>query len=297
MTTIAFMACATTLPGAGERRGDAYEHDLMVAAIEPALAERGIAMQVIDWEADVSAFDGIRLAMLGSAWNYQDNHAAYLAKLDTLETSGVQLCNSAEIVRWNSVKTYLRELESAGAATIPTIWLDDVRTDDVKAATDEFGCDKLVVKRQIGAGAEGQVMFSQNELPAADWRYGHAAMLQPFLPSIQSEGEFSFLFVDGEFSHSLCKRAASGEYRIQSLYGGTEVEFAPGASDLAQAEAVIAALPFDAPLYARIDMVRGEDGALLLMEAEMVEPYLYPEQGPELGPRIASAIAKRLEKQ
>ncbi|MEL6877744.1 MAG: hypothetical protein AAGL68_06560 [Pseudomonadota bacterium] len=294
MTTIAFMACETTLPGAGARREDAFEHDRMVAAIEPALAGHGIAMKVVDWEADLATFDNIPLAMLGTAWNYQDKHAAYLAKLDALEERGIQLCNSAGIVRWNSVKTYLRELEEAGARTIPTIWLEDVGADVVMAAMDEFGCDRLVVKRQVGAGAEGQVMFARDDMPAADWRYGHAAMLQPFLPAIQSEGEFSFLFIDGEFSHSLCKRAASGDYRIQSLYGGMEIEFTPSEQDQAQAEAVIAVLPFDAPLYARIDMVRRQDGKLLLMEAELVEPYLYPEQGPELGQRIASAIAKRL---
>ncbi len=294
MTTIVFMACETTLPGAGARREDAFEHDRMVAAFEPALAVHSIAMKVVDWEADLPEFDEIPLAMLGTAWNYQDKHESYLAKLDALEARGITLCNSAEVVRWNSVKTYLRELAERGARTIPTIWLDDVAADDVMAAMQEFGCGELVIKRQVGAGAEGQVMFSRDDMPENDWRFGHAAMLQPFLPAIQREGEFSFLFVDGEFSHALCKRAASGDYRIQSLYGGTEIDHAPSAQDQAQAEAVVAALPFDAPLYARIDMVRGEDGHLLLMEAELVEPYLYPEQGPELGPRIASAIAKRL---
>ncbi len=296
MTKIAFMACKTTLPGAGERRGDAYEHDLMVTALEPALTARGLTMEVIDWEADMSAFEDIELAILGSAWNYQDKHTAYLEKLDELEARGVQLCNCAEVVRWNSVKTYLRELEASGANTIPTIWLNAVTNDDVMAAMDEFACDKLVIKRQVGAGAEGQLMFTRDNPPPAGWHYGHAAMLQPFLPTIQTEGEYSFLFVDGEFSHALCKRAADGEYRIQSLYGGTEVDFTPNESERAHAKAVVGALPFDAPLYARIDMVRGDDDVLLLMEAELVEPYLYPEQGPELGPRIAAAISKRLTK-
>jgi glutathione synthase/RimK-type ligase-like ATP-grasp enzyme len=120
------------------------------------------------------------------------------------------------------------------------------------------------------------------------------AMLQPFLPQIASEGEISFLFVDGQFSHALIKRPASGDYRVQSLYGGTEEAITPSSSDLASAQAVVDAIPFETPLYARIDMVRGEDGTLLLMEAELIEPYLYPLQGPQLGERLAKGVMERL---
>tara|TARA_B100000678_G_scaffold135602_1_gene113352 strand:- start:4610 stop:4978 length:369 start_codon:yes stop_codon:yes gene_type:complete len=120
-------------------------------------------------------------------------------------------------------------------------------------------------------------------------------MIQPFLPSVVEEGEYTFVFIDGVFSHGVLKRAAAGEYRIQSLYGGTELPFEPAASDLAQAEAVLGALPFANLLYCRIDMARLPSGELAVMEAEAIEPYLYPEQGADLGPRVAEAIIRRLE--
>ena len=41
-------------------------------------------------------------------------------------------------------------------------------------------------------------------------------------------------------------------------------------------------------------MLPGLDGELLVMELELVEPYLYPEQGPELGARFGEALARRL---
>lgn len=119
-------------------------------------------------------------------------------------------------------------------------------------------------------------------------------MIQPFQPAIQSEGEYSFIFIDGEFSHCTLKQAAGGDYRIQSLYGGTEQKIDPPTEDKESAARIIGLLPLPTPLYARIDMVRGEDNNLLLMEAELIEPYLYPEQGPELGPRMAAGIEKRL---
>ena len=113
------------------------------------------------------------------------------------------------------------------------------------------------------------------------------------IPMIEQEGEFSFIFIDGKLSHALIKRAAPGDYRIQSLYGGVETAIEPDASDSRDAHAIMETLD-EVPLYARVDMLRGEDGRLLLMELEMIEPYLYPEQGPEFGERLAAALLGRL---
>ncbi|AWW74231.1 hypothetical protein CD351_07285 [Erythrobacter sp. KY5] len=294
MSRIAFLACETTLPGSGHRRGDAFEHDLMVKSLEPALQVAGLDFAVIDWEAPLEAFDDVDLVMLGSAWNYQDKSMAFLAKLEALEALGIVVSNPAHVVRWNITKTYLRELAGRGAAAIPTLWLDRLNADDAHAAMDGFGTDRIVVKRQVGAGAEGQELLMRGEVPG-DWQFEHPAMVQPFLEAITKEGELSFIFIDGELSHALRKKAADGEYRIQSLYGGTESAHEPSDSEATAARAIIDALPFDAPLYARIDMLRADDDTLMVMEAELIEPYLYPEQAPHLGERIARAVAKRLK--
>lgn len=292
--TIAFLACATTVPSSGERRGDAFEHDLMIAAIAPALTKRGLELRVIDWEAPLEEFEGVALAMLGTTWNYWDKAEAFLEKLEAIEASGVRLCNPPDLVRWNITKTYLQELEANGARTIPTLWREIVTAKGVQEALDVFECDRVVVKRQIGAGADGQELVGRTSLPGPDWVFDQPAMLQPYLPAIVREGELSFIFIDGAFSHALVKRAADGDYRIQSLYGGREEVYEPSAEDIACAQAIVDAVPFETPLYARIDMLRMEDGALAVMEAELIEPYLYPEQGLLLGERLAEAIAKRV---
>ena len=294
MSTIGFLACETTMPSAGERRGDAFEHDLMIAALEPAFAAHGLDLQVIDWEAPLEAFGEVELVMLGTAWNYQDKAEAFLVRLEALAARGITVCNSPEAVHWNATKTYLRELAEGGAATVPTLWRSDVARAELEEAFDHFDCDRLVVKRQVGAGALDQELIDRNALPPRDWRFGHRAMIQPFLPAIRDEGELSFIFIDGELSHALRKLPGKGDYRIQSLYGGTESVHVPASDEAAAARAIVEALPFDRPLYARIDMLRGESGALMVMEAELIEPYLYPEQGPDLGDRLARAIAKRV---
>ncbi|WP_128893298.1 RimK family alpha-L-glutamate ligase [Erythrobacter sp. HKB08] len=293
MRRVGFLACPGTLPGSSDRRADAHEHDLQVAALREGFAPAGLELVEIDWRAPESAFDGIELVLLGTVWDYQDHAERFFATIEGLAARGIAVCNPPELVRWNIEKTYLRDLEQAGAPVIPTLWLDDPNGADIAAAFDYFGCDRLVVKRQVGAGAEGQMSFDRTAPPSPDWRYGHRAMVQPFLPAIVEEGEYSFVFFDGEFSHCIRKTAAPGEYRIQSLYGGKEEAIDPPAEDIASAQAVVRAIPGDTPLYARIDMIR-QDGALAVMEAELIEPYLYPEQATGFGARMAEAILKRI---
>ncbi|MEC7817311.1 MAG: hypothetical protein VX454_01450 [Pseudomonadota bacterium] len=301
MTRIAFLACAETLPptgpNPGPRRGDAFEHDLEIAALRPAFEAAGMDLVELDWRAPIEDFTGIDLALLGTAWDYQDHPEAFLTRLDELAGSGIAVCNPPDIVRWNADKGYLRELAQRGVPTIPTRWHDDAGRDQIAAAMDDFATDRVVVKRRVGAGALGQHSFSRDSLPDSEWHMGHACLIQPFLASVVEEGEYTFVFIDGQFSHGVLKRAAAGDYRIQSLYGGVESVYTPGEADLANAEAVIAALPFVDPLYARIDMARLPSRELAVMEAELIEPYLYPQQGPDLGERMAEAVRARLARQ
>ncbi len=295
MARIGFLACEGTLPGSDRRREDAWEHDLYVSAIQPSFEAGGHVFTVIDWEAPLSDFEGVDLLLLGTVWNYQDHEKRFLARLEALEAAGVTVCNSAEIVRWNIDKRYLKDMDARGTPTIPTLWVENATAAGIQSAHDTFLSEKIVAKRQVGAGAEGQFLFGPDTPVADDWHTQHPMMLQPFLASIQSEGEYSFIIIDGELSHVLNKSAAEGDYRIQSLYGGTESVVSPSDADQQAALTAYRCLPFADPLYARIDMVRGDDGDLLLMEAELIEPYLYPEQGPDLGARLARGIARRLE--
>ena len=265
-----------------------------MAALRPAFEAAGLELVELDWRAPLEAFEGLALVLLGTAWDYQDHLAEFLGKLEALEAAGIAVCNPPEVVRWNGDKRYLKQLADKGVSTIPTLWLDDATRSDIAIALDAFEAPRVVVKRQIGAGGLGQHSFAHDALPERDWRMGHPCMIQPFLPSVVEEGEYTFVFIDGSFSHGVLKRAGEGEYRIQSLYGGYECDYTPAPGDLATAESVVAALPFEDALYARIDMARLPTGELAVMEAEMIEPYLYPEQGPGLGAKLASAIKARL---
>ena len=296
MPKIAFLACPGTLPGSPTRRVDAFEHDYQIAALRQGLGARAEVID-IDWRAPLHELVQFDAALIGTAWDYTAAKDEFLARLEALEAAGVVVCNSSQVVRWNADKLYLKDLAARGAPSIPTLWPDDPGRAEVLAAMEAFGADKVVVKRRVGSGAEGQECYDRDGLPDADWRLGQAGMIQPFLRSIQGEGELSFIFVGGALSHALTKQAQPGEYRIQSSFGGIETKIAPAPADRAVAEAVMAMLPFaEPPLYARIDMVRLDSGELAVIEAELIEPYLYPRQGADFGARLADGVLERLAK-
>lgn len=286
---IAYLASPVTLPGSPTRRADAFEHDHMMDLLGRGFSMTGDTIEDVSWDdatVDWSRFDAV---IIGTTWDYWDRLDEFLEALSRISKS-TRLYNRFDLVRWNIHKTYLKDLEAGGAQLIPTLWIDEMTEDKARAAFAELGADDLVFKRQIGAGAHGQ-----HRLKAGDPipHMPHPMMVQPFLPMIEKEGELSFIFVDGELSHALIKRAAAGDYRIQSLYGGVEAKIEPSETDHAAARAILSALG-EPPLYARVDMLRGEDGSLLLMELEMIEPYLYPVQGPQIGERLARAVKRRL---
>jgi glutathione synthase/RimK-type ligase-like ATP-grasp enzyme len=291
MKKIAYLASRVTLPGSMIRRTDGFEHDNMMDALRGPFAARGMHVEDIAWDDPKADWSSYAAVLIGTTWDYWDHLEKFLATLELIETQ-TQLFNGAALVKWNGRKTYLRELEAKGAKLIPTLWLDMCDEAAVKAAFDTLGSDDVVFKRQVGAGAKDQHRLKRGE-PVP--HMPHPMMAQPFLPMILTEGEMSFIFIDGEFCHGLIKRAQPGDYRIQSTYGGREEKITPSAEDLAAAQAIIGTLD-EAPLYGRVDMLRGPDGGLLLMELEVIEPYLYPIEGPELGERLAAAISVRINK-
>ncbi len=286
---IAYLASRVTLPGSAERRTDAHEHDFTMQALQPAFADLGMDVVDVAWDDADARWSDFGAAIIGTTWDYWDRLDEFLATLERIGTE-TYLFNPVDVVRWNIRKTYLRELESRGAPTIPTAWLDRVTPEALADARISLGSDDIVLKRQVGAGAHGQHRLGPSDaLPDMP----HPMMVQAFLPAIRTEGEYSFIFIDGAFSHALLKRPTGGDYRIQSSYGGTEVTITPSPADLAAAQSIIDLVDAH-PLYARVDMVRSGD-RLRLMEVEVTEPYLYPLQGPELGQRMADAVARRIK--
>jgi glutathione synthase/RimK-type ligase-like ATP-grasp enzyme len=293
MTRVAFLTSADMLPGHPALRSDYWELDREHAPMRAACATRGIALDVAVWDApdfDPAQFDAV---VVGTTWDYTAKAEAFLAILERCAAAG-PLFNSAGIVRWNLDKGYLADLAERGAPTVPTVFAPDASDATIAAAFDRIGADELVVKPLVGASAWRQVRVRRDApLPPMEERPPGRALIQPFLPAVATEGEFSFVYFDGELSHVARKVPAAGDYRVQSMFGASEEVHTATTAERELCARVLAAVP-ERLLHARVDMVRGLDGALAVMELELIEPYLYPEQGPSMGEAFAAALGRLL---
>jgi glutathione synthase/RimK-type ligase-like ATP-grasp enzyme len=281
------------LKGHPNLRDDHWELDLEFGPMRAACKGRGIGLETVVWDdpqLDIRSFDA---CVIGTAWDYTDKTEEFLATLEKFSAER-PLFNPMSVVRWNLRKTYLRDLAARGVAVVPTLWRNTADAGTIAGAFEELGVDEVVVKPVVGASSWRQARVRRGQkMPPADELPPSETMIQPFLSAVTSEGELSFLFFDRQFSHCAQKLPEDGDYRVQSIYGGREKSYNPTPAELTLARRVLDAV--DEPLlYARVDMLRQPDGDLALMELELIEPYLYPEQGPHMGESFAQALGKLL---
>lgn len=255
----------------------------------------GAHTQFIDWTKadDLGGFDLVTPLL---AWGYPRDCPRWFALLDQLAASAVRVANPVEILRWNSNKAYLAELHDAGIATVPSYVADAFGDADLAHARSLFATDVIVAKPPISGGADGTYRLEAGDTIPADVA-GRRMILQPYLPTIASEGEYSLFYFGGTFSHAIIKHPANGDFRVQEQFGGFEEAAEPPAAASALAlHAMEAAVRITggAPLsYARVDMLRDSDGIFRLMELELIEPSLFLTFAPDGGTAFAKALLSR----
>jgi glutathione synthase/RimK-type ligase-like ATP-grasp enzyme len=262
-------------------------------------AQRGVEASSVVWGDPNPDWNQYDLALIRSTWDYIDDLARFVTVLSAIEASACRLFNPLDAVRWNSDKSYLFDLNDWGVPIVPTL---RVSTTDLASVADTVareGWHSVVVKPIIGAGGSAVRRVAAAEIGGtlkqlAAQHPQHEFLVQPLIESVITEGEWSFIFIDGEVSHVLLKKPAAGDYRAHGIYGGTIESAAPRQHDLRHARAMLARLPFDL-LYARLDLVR-IDGHLAAMELELIEPMLYFDLAREgVGQLVDATIARLRE--
>jgi glutathione synthase/RimK-type ligase-like ATP-grasp enzyme len=267
----------------------------VLARLSEAMAASGLTAVPTAWTDHIEDASGLMrypLVLPVIAWGYHRDHARWMQACETWAAAGVRMLNPPSVLAWNSDKSYLGRLAEQGVAIPPTLWTDHPTQADIDAAFDRFATDVVIVKPRVSGGAWKTLRLARGEA-LTDAPEG-PAMIQPYLPTIETEGETSLLFFGGRLSHVVNKRPVPGEFRVQVQYGGGYVALPePPAGALALAEATLAAIGEDL-LYARIDMAPDANGDWLLMEAELIEPDFYLASAPEGGKRFAEAVRARL---
>ena len=261
-----------------------------------ALRARGVEVTAAVWTdgaIEWSAFDCI---IVRSTWDYHRHAQGFRAWIDGLGACGARVWNPVPVLRWNMEKTYLRDLEEAGVPVVPTAWLAAGTNPDLDALLGERGWDDAIIKPVISAGASRTSRVSHANMTDASSQLAESlalgdVMVQPFINEIQTQGEWSLMFIDGEFSHAVRKMPTRGDFRVQTQYGGGSSADTPERDVLDAARRVLNVAP--SPwLYARVDGIETSSGFVLL-ELEMLEPSLFLGTAPGAVVRFADAIIER----
>jgi hypothetical protein len=269
------------------------------------LGARGLDAASPSWDDRSVDWDSFDLVVARSPWDYTWRLDEFLAWADSI---GERLENPPEVIRWNSDKHYLADLSDAGLPVVETTY---VGPGERPPAIER----EVVVKPAVSGGARDTGRFGPGSAAEAVGLIeritgrGDVAMVQPYVASVEAQGETAVIVIAGEVSHVLRKHAllAADEVapvRADDALGVAEVMYDPGlvvAGSAEPDELELAGRMLEAvrdrfaktPLIARVDMLRDADGEPVLLELEAIEPNLYFEQSPGAAERLADAIAAR----
>jgi hypothetical protein len=202
------------------------------AVIDGALHDLGMADRVdwVAWNSDAH-WPAYGLAWIRTPWDYAENYDEFLSWLDRIEDE-ITVVNPVPVLRWNSHKGYLLDLERAGVPIVPTVVLRRPTPDDLEAVLDRRGWREAVVKPAVSVGAIGASRVSARATTNAAALAGAVGegdgdvLVQPFVSGV-ADGEVSIVMLDGQVSHAVRKVPAAGDFRVHEYYGGSVVTHDP----------------------------------------------------------------------
>ena len=260
-------------------------------AIEP-LRALGWQVSTLSWRQDHIAWSNFDIVIIRSTWDYWNDVPAFLETLEQINRETL-LANRLELVRWNLAKTYMRDLQQKGIGIVPTLFAASPEADFLMKYSQRLGTDGIVVKPVVGANGDDAYRISQSDSPErmksiVSCFQDRDCMIQPFMPGILHEGEYSLFFFAGHYSHAILKIPAKSEFRSQEERGAEIRSVQPEKKLLQRAGQVVSVIA-PSPLYARIDFIRHDDD-FLVMELELIEPSLYLRTDPSAPGRFAASI-------
>ncbi|SDQ89035.1 hypothetical protein [Pseudoxanthomonas sp. CF125] len=284
-------------------------HDDDLAPMLEACARAGLHARVVAWDDATVSWRRFDAALLRSPWDYTERLAEFLGWCDRVQQS-TRLLNPLNVVRWNTDKHYLADLEAADVPVVPTVFVepDAEPLEALQAFLTGEEAEEFVVKPTVSAGSRDTQRYSRAQDFAAGnhiarlLEQGRSVMLQPYLRSVDSAGEAALIYFDGQFSHAIGKAALLRPDQPATTTPHAAGEITPRDADPAErqlAERVLMAterlLQLEQPLsYARIDLIRDDAGKSRLLELELTEPSLFFAQAPGSVERLVANLARHL---
>lgn len=246
-----------------------------------ALIQSNINYEICIWDQpnDWSKYD---ICLLRSVWDYHEKFENFIKWTHEVEKVS-NLSNPLSVIEWNSDKKYLQELHGHEINIAPTIWLAQHSIIDLKSELSKLpDAHQYFLKPTVGADSSGTFRFNTEEIEKAQqhlnqWISSHDMMLQSYLPSVESYGEVSLIFIDGKFSHAIRKIPVKGDYRVQDTFGATDTPHKASQQEINIAVSTVDFIKtkFGQLSYARIDLLQDVKNQPVINEIELIEPSLF----------------------
>jgi len=267
------------------------------ALLTAELEKLGLVVTRKDWADPDFDWGNARMAVFRTTWDYFNRFSEFKEWLAMAENR-TRLVNPPELIRWNWDKHYLSDLQQRGVHIPETLFIEAGTQETLREIHQRTGWRETVLKPAIAGAARHTYRLNLNNLEAhesifRDLIEHEAMLLQPFQRNVVEQGEMSLMVIGGKYSHAVLKRAKAGDFRVQDDFGGTATPYEPTDEEIAFAEVAVAACDI-APIYARADIIRDNDGRLALTELELIEPELWLRHRPEAAQALAAALAKFL---
>jgi O-ureido-D-serine cyclo-ligase len=267
-----------------------------------ALRAQGAEVYTPSWDDESVDWRRYDLAVLRSTWDYVERIDEFLSWADRC-AARTRLVNSPDVVRWNTDKHYLLDLARAGVPVVPTRFVEpgDLAGDALDRFLAAAGSEEFVVKPAIGAGSRDAARYRRAGRGRAVGHLqalvdaGRSAILQPYLVRVDEHGETAVVFVGGGFSHAFRKGPLLrvGAAPVAGLFAQEQISAREAdAVERRVAQAAFEAIPFERPTYARVDMIRDDRGAPVVLELELTEPSLYLAHAPGAAERYAGVLCR-----
>ncbi|WP_343671080.1 hypothetical protein [Chitinophaga sp.] len=262
----------------------------------PFLQNKGLDIEPAIWDDPAVDWTRYDVALLKTPWDYHQKIDAFKTWLDKIESLNICLLNDYKTVRWNLDKHYLKEIIADGFDVIPSAFLEQGWKGDLLPLFEELKTAAIIIKPCVSGGSKNTIVVRKNEAAAgydevvtllADGAY----IVQPLMHEVQN-GEWSYTFFNGQYSHTILKKPKAGDFRVQQIYGGSIETLYPSHEEIAHAATYVERYAKNC-LYARVDglMVNGH---FVLMELELIEPYLYLSYGENAVEKYYEAILTKL---
>ncbi len=262
----------------------------------PYLQNKGLDITAEIWDDPQVNWKQYEVALLKTPWDYFEKYEQFKDWLNKIERLQIKLINDYAIVRWNMDKHYLKEVAAAGFEIIPSVFLNQGWKDKLQALFDQLHADKLIIKPCVSGGSRNTIVLARHNAHEDTSRVHELLtegdyIVQPLMPQVQ-EGEWSFIFFNGQYSHTIIKKPKAGDFRVQQIFGGTIASISPRQQYIDQAKSYITRFAQNT-MYARVDglMVNGN---FVLMELELIDPFLYLSYGTGAIERYYNALLEQL---